>query len=164
MIPDLSKQLLEVLDYNPDTGVFVWLKNRGGTALCGSIAGNVQKHGYRYINFQGKLIAAHRLAWLYVNFRWPDGDIDHINRIRDDNRIANLRETSRSQNMRNSIRKRTIASPYQGTCFDKQSGRWLACITSNGRQINLGRYSTPEEAHEAYVKASVRIHGEYSAF
>ena len=163
---NISDQALlkSLLHYNPDTGVFTWLETRGGTARRGTVAGNVQKMGYRYINFNRRLVGAHRLAWLYVHGVWPTGDIDHINHQRDDNRIANLRDTNRSQNMRNSRRKRTEHSPLQGVCWDRESGRWLASITSNGKQMHLGRYDTAELAHEAYVKASREVHGEYSAF
>lgn len=156
--------LLSVLHYDAEAGVFTWRMNRGGTAKAGTVAGNIQAAGYRYINFKGKLVAAHRLAWLYVHGVWPNGDIDHINHQRADNRIANLRDTNRSQNMRNSLRKRTELSPLQGVCWDRQHQKWLSCITSNGKQIHLGRYDTAELAHEAYVKASKEIHGEHSAF
>jgi hypothetical protein len=162
-IPDVE-YLKTVLGYDPETGVFTWLVNRGGTARVGTVAGNIQKMGYRYINFRGKLVGAHRLAWLYVHGVWPNGDIDHINRMRDDNWIANLREATRSQNMRNSIRVRTASSPLQGVCWDKQAQKWLASITSNGKQIHLGRYETAELAHEAYVKACREVHGEHSPF
>lgn len=161
----LDQSLLKtLLRYDPDTGVFTWLQSRGGTARRGSVAGNVQAKGYRYININRHLVGAHRLAWLYVHGKWPESDIDHINRNRDDNRIANLREATRSQNMRNSVRKRTAHSPFQGVCWDKQSNKWLASITSHGRLIHLGRYETAEFAHEAYVKASREVHGEFSAF
>lgn len=158
------EELLALLDYDPGTGMFTWKINRGGTAKQGSVAGNIQAAGYRYINFQRRLVGAHRLAWLYVHGAWPTGDIDHINRQRDDNRIANLRDTTRSQNMRNSIRKRTPSSPLQGVCWDRQHGKWLASITSHGKQIHLGRYETAEQAHEAYVQACREVHGEHSAF
>jgi hypothetical protein len=156
--------LKTVLRYDGGTGVFVWLVNRGGTARAGTEAGNIQKMGYRYINFRGRLVGAHRLAWLYTHGVWPIGDVDHVNRDRADNRIANLRDTTRSQNMRNSIRVRTASSPLQGVCWDRQAQRWLASITSDGKQMHLGRYETAEMAHEAYVKASREIHGEHSAF
>jgi hypothetical protein len=44
---------------------------------------------------------AHRLAWLWWFGEWPEGGLDHINRIRNDNRIDNLREATRSENQRN---------------------------------------------------------------
>lgn len=156
--------LKSLLDYDQETGVFVWKQSRGGTAVAGSVAGGIQLNGYRYIPFKGKPTGAHRLAWLYTYGEMPSGDVDHINRDRDDNRIDNLRCATRSENMRNSIRKRTESSPLQGVCFDKQHQRWLACITSNYKQIHLGRFDTAEEAHAAYVSASKEVHGRFGAF
>lgn len=159
-----SDKVKQLFDYDPKTGVLRWRVSRRGKTTPGQVAGNIQGNGYRYVPFCGRLIGAHRVIWLYVNGVWPTGDIDHINRDRGDNRIENLRDVTRSQNMRNSIRKRTNASPYQGVCFDKASGKWMASITTNYKQMHLGRYDTAEEAHNAYVKASKEIHGAYSAF
>lgn len=161
---EAQTELKALLDYDPETGIFRWKVSRRGKVKPGQIAGNVQAMGYRYVPFRGRLIGAHRLAWLYVYGRWPTHDIDHINRVRDDNRIANLREATRSENMRNMIRRRSDASPYSGVCWDKQAGRWLACITSDGKQIHLGRYDTAEDAHAAYVQASKEVHGRFSPF
>lgn len=160
----MQEKLKHLLNYDPKTGLFTWNVNRGGTAKAGTRAGNKNAHGYIYINFNKKLIGAHRLAWLYMYGYIPECDIDHINRVKDDNRIENLRECTRSENMANSKRKRTKKSPYQGVCLDIESGLWLACITKNYKQIHLGRFSTPEEAHAVYIEKSKEIHGKFTPF
>lgn len=38
-----------------------------------------------------------------------------------------------------------------GVCFDKASGRFRARCRVNGGYRDLGRFSTPEQAHKAYV-------------
>ena len=93
-------RLKEVLGYDAKTGVFVWRYVRKGMSSNRSlVAGMPRKvRGYRYIRIDGQLYAAHRLAWLYIHGRWPVDQIDHINGIRDDNRLVNLREATNGQN------------------------------------------------------------------
>jgi hypothetical protein len=91
------------LDYCPDTGVFRW---RGGPRK-GAQAGTV-KDGYIVINIEGVPVKAHRAAWAVTHGKWPEGVVDHINRDRADNRIANLRDVSGLENARNRTQRRRI--------------------------------------------------------
>lgn len=94
-----QEELHQLLDYNPETGKFFWKVNMRGKVKIGTKAGCVCKiHGYELINIKNKQYRAHRLAWLYVHGKWPNPEIDHINRVKTDNRIANLREADRSMN------------------------------------------------------------------
>lgn len=93
-------KLLRMLDYNPDTGLFVWKQNRNRSAMKGMIAGTQNKNGYVYIRIDGETHAAHNLAWFYVKGEWPI-EIDHDNRIRNDNRFINLINGTRIDNMKN---------------------------------------------------------------
>ena len=55
-------------------------------------AGGNDSIGYRIVSIFGKPHKEHRLVWIYHNGNIPEGmQIDHINRIRNDNRIQNLR-------------------------------------------------------------------------
>jgi hypothetical protein len=154
--PDLSvDRLRELLDYNPETGVFIW-RVQSGRQPVGSTAG--WKQGGRiYIKVSGHQVAAHRLAWLYVYGFMPKQQIDHINGDPSDNRITNLRDVSDIENKQN-IRKPKAGnkSGYLGVAPNKK--RWFAKITVNRQQICLGTYDTPEEAYQAYVAAKRRLH------
>lgn len=77
--------LLSVLNYQPESGAFFWMKS-------GARAGSKNNHGYVRIEFQRRRLAASRLAWFYMTGTWPDGEIEHINGVRDDNKWSNLRE------------------------------------------------------------------------
>jgi hypothetical protein len=93
------EELLRVLDYNPDTGVFRWKINANNNgALKGSVAGKPHSQGYWTIGYKGKDYLAHRLAWFYVHGEWPATDVDHRHGNKRDNRISKLRLLTRSQN------------------------------------------------------------------
>jgi len=110
----------------------------------------------------GKLYRAHRLVWLYFYGEWPKADIDHINRVKDDNRLENLRDVSRSQNKQNqgaSIRNKVgIKGVYPYRNNGKQTGKWAAAICHRGKGHFLGAYSTIEEAQAAYASAASVLH------
>jgi len=63
--------------------------------------GSYDHYGYLIIKIKGKQYKAHRLVYLYFNGKFPKNEIDHINRIRSDNKIENLRDVTRQQNMDN---------------------------------------------------------------
>ena len=94
-------KLKELLDYNPDTGGFTWRVDRSRTAKANAPAGTKSDLGYIRIIVCGKQYAAHRLVWMHVHGQWPASEIDHINRNKADNRIANLRQVTRSENCQN---------------------------------------------------------------
>lgn len=153
-----QERLKELLDYNPDTGVFTWRVNRTGTAKTGSVAGAVVGHGYREIKVDGKRYKAHRLAWLYVHGKFPPNYIDHVNRVPNDNRIANLRLATNSENQQNQRKPRNNSSGVIGVSWHKKQGKWQAYITSNGRKIHLGYYVTIEEALAVRAAAKAKYH------
>jgi hypothetical protein len=156
-------ELKERLHYDPDTGVFTWLKKGGGflSKTCGHISAHGQDAGYVRIAMGGKKYRAHRLAWLYVYGSWPELGLDHINRIKADNRIANLREATPLENGRNATFETNPASGLKGVWKPKHTHRWAARIFLLDRSLNLGYYDTPEEAHAAYKKYSAAIHGSF---
>lgn len=86
--------------------------------------------------------------------------VDHINQNTLDNRRSNLRICTRSENTRNRKTPSTNKSGLKGA--QRQGNRWLAAIRVDGQRLLLGRFSTPEEAHEAYCKAAVMHFGEFA--
>lgn len=120
-------------------------------------AGSVHNAGYRVTRFDSKVVRVHRLAFYLMEGEWPECDVDHINGDRSDNRWSNLRKVDRVTNLQN-IRKATAASSsgLLGAC--KSGDRWRARIRVAGRCVSLGAFSTPEEAHAAYLKAKRHYH------
>ena len=115
-------------------------------------ATNVKKEGGR------TLLLMHRLI---MNAQKGE-QVDHINHDTIDNRKENLRLCTNSQNQHNKGKRIDNTSGLKGVSRYKPSGKWQARIQLNGKQIHLGRFLTPEEAYEAYCKAALELHGEFS--
>lgn len=146
-----------LLSYDAESGVMVWRVNRG-KARVGAQVGTRDKDGYRQVVLNGASIKVHRLAWFLHHGRWPDGEIDHINGVRDDNRILNLRVVTRSQNNQNMRRPPSSSkSGVLGAKLDKW-GKFCSTIRKDGRQVWLGRFDTAEEAHSVYMAAKRVMH------
>lgn len=151
-----AKRLRDVLNYDPSTGVFTWKVNHPRAAQ-GAKAGAKDAHGYVVIRVDKILYKAHRLAWLYAHGAWPVQSIDHINRVRDDNRISNLRDVGQSENTLNGSLRRANKSGATGVRWDSLRQRWVAGIKVRYRAIHLGRYNTKEEAVAARKAAEAQV-------
>ena len=138
------QQLKELLEFDPETGLFTRKKKTNNKFPVGSQAGSKDAKGYTVISISGKIYKAHRLVWLYTHGVWPSGEIDHINHIPSDNRISNLRDVTKSENQHN--RKSSNG-------FSKDRNRWKAAIRIRGTFRHLGCFATQEEAAAAYQKA-----------
>lgn len=147
------ERLLEVLHYDPATGIFTWLKGQD----AGRQAGTRDPRGYIKISIDGRRYYGHRLAWFYVTDRWPDPEADHEDLNKSNNRWANLREATPSQNRCN----RRAVRGLKGASLHNSGTGWVSQIKKNGRVHYLGFFETEELAHAAYVRAISQHHGEF---
>lgn len=155
-----QERLKELLDYDPETGIFTRKTRAAKRVQIGDIAGSMHSKGYWVVKIDNRSHKAHRLAWLYVYGVWPTADLDHVNGIRNDNRICNLREAPNgmnAQNMRHAA-SNNKSSGLIGASWHKQTKKWNAQITHGNRRIHLGLFDSAEEAHAAYVRAKVELH------
>lgn len=149
----------KVLAYDKNTGQFTFSVS-GPNRRAGRVAGHVNKvNGYVEVGVQGRKVYGHRLAWLMAYGHFPQAALDHINGVRSDNRIANLRLAHGSINSEN-VRSASSngSSGFLGVTFCRQTKRWIAQITVSHKHKTLGRFDTPELAHEAYLKAKRSLH------
>lgn len=153
------ERVLELLTYDPETGVFRNRVFRSSVAKAGDIAGCRHNMGYWRIRLDRHYMLAHRLAWFYVHGVWPE-EIDHINRDRSDTRLANLRIATHSQNMMNKTCHKRGITGFKGVFKKRKS--FEAAISVNGKKVRLGTFKTPEEAHAAYCRAARDICGEFT--
>ena len=121
-------------------------------------AGTVKPDGARHIHVKGKDYLAHRLIWLYLNGKFPDNTIDHVNGDRLDNRIENLRDVTHQENHKNRQKPCTNTSGHMGVCWNKAREKWHAQINVDGVRKHLGCFNILEDAVAVRQAASIE-HG-----
>lgn len=151
-----QEKLKEHLNYNPETGVFSWIKPTGDRVKPGYVAG-CNKGDYTIIRI-GKIYYAHRLAFLYMTGSFPKKHVDHINGSGRDNRWENIREVCPSENHKNRGISERNKSGSIGVFWSKSRLRWVARIKVNGKNIHIGQYVNIEDAKESRLKAEL-LHG-----
>lgn len=154
------ERLHELFSYNPDTGQLI-AKTHNPKRLVGSVAGSKSTLGYINVFVDNRNCKAHRVIWALAYGYWPDMYIDHINGVRDDNRLENLRMADSLQNNFNRGTQRRDKSGFKGVCIKKGSKRWVAQITIDGKRKHLGLFDTAEEAAAAYDAVAKQIHGAF---
>ena len=156
--PNLTaERLREVLSYEPETGLFRWLKGGHGVR-SGDVAGALGGNGYVQIRIDGRKCYAHRLAWLCVHGVLPEEELDHRNGVRSDNRIANLRGATHAENAQNRIAQRNSTSGIVGVNWHKGRQRWRAEIKIDGVRTHLGWFESIDGAIDARTKAKAEVH------
>lgn len=152
-----QERLKELLRYEPETGLFYWVKARPGVTN-GKQAGCLQKtNGYVVIRIDRVLYLAHRLAYFYMHGVWPTNDIDHKFGNRSDNRIDYIRDVTKAVNGQNQ-RKPRKDNKLGLLGVSKFRDKFHAQISINGKVTHIGYYNTPEEAHDAYIEAKRKNH------
>lgn len=142
--------VIEYFDYK--NGELFWKKTNNYKIKIGAKAGNKDSLGYINIKIKGQSYKAHRLIYVYHNGALDKNlQINHINGIRNDNRIENLRVVSNTENQRNQV----FAKGY---CFHKASGKFMASIRVNRKDIYLGLYHNEFDAKNAYILAKEKYH------
>ena len=144
----------EYLQYDPETGVIIWIKKPCKKIQVGNIAGNLNSDGYIHIRFYGKSYQAHRLAWYLHYGKWPTNQIDHINGIRTGNRINNLRDVTRSENQNN--RKGHREKTYKHYNYDKNKQKWKVQKRINGKKTFFGYFETEEKARQ-FIQDNIQL-------
>ncbi len=134
------EQMSKELDYNSGTGELVWKKRRVGVS-AGSMAGSSGGRRYMCVTVNRKKYLAHRVAWLLGHGEWPQGQIDHINHNKLDNRLINLRVVDAQGNARNRKVPAHNTSGVMGVCFHKHDKVWQAGIKVNGIRKHLGAFA-----------------------
>lgn len=157
-----QEEIKRLFDYRD--GKLYW-KNKlyvnASRIKIGEQAGTLLKKGYRRIQIDKKKYFEHRLIWLY-HYGYSPKEIDHINRIKDDNRIENLREVNRSQNMMNCKKQDDCSSIYKGVYWNKRNKRWQSQIVKNNIRIYIGLFNLEKDAAKAYNQKAIELFGEYA--
>ncbi|AMV00047.1 HNH endonuclease signature motif containing protein [Xanthomonas citri] len=158
-----ATRLREVVSYDPSTGVFVRVVRLAQRHAAGDradfLVSSGKLAGYSRISIDGRRYLAHRCAWLYVHGSWPEHQIDHVNGLKSDNRIANLRDVTCAVNRENMrVRRRDNRSGMLGVHLHTQSQKWRARLQVDGRIVDGGVHETATQAHERYKALKRELH------
>ena len=135
------------MHYDAKRGIWRWrVTSQGRRTGKGSIAGCLNSNGYRYIMVNGKVYKSSRLAWFYIRGYFTENQVDHENRVRDDDRWCNLREVSHQCNIRNRKDNKNNTSGVKGVYWNKQTGKWRARVMVDGKLKSLGYHDDFTEA------------------
>jgi hypothetical protein len=145
---------IDLLEYNKSTGDLIWKCGQRKGMIAGSDNG-----GYIRVKCYGKNFYAHRIIWYMIHGYHPQ-EIDHINGIKHDNRIANLRDVSRSLNCFN--KPCNSNTGLRGVYFRKDRQKYTTSITKDGVTYYLGQYDSKEEAYKAYCDMYQSLLGDFS--
>ena len=139
------ERVRELFSYRFD-GMLVWKVDKGKRTKKGDVAGTINNHGYCIIYVDREGYPAHRIIYLWHHGYMPEGELDHINRIKRDNRIENLREVSRLCNVRNTGNFKNNTSGVKGIYKYQNLSKWFAYIKVSSRAYRLGTFNNLDEA------------------
>lgn len=158
-------ELRSLVDFDPCSGRMTWRprSNNAWNARYAGKAAFVTKDscGYMRSSVNSRIVYAHRAVFALTHGRWPNGDVDHIDRNRSNNKPSNLREATRDQNLKN-VTSRGSTSQFLGVSWDKVRSMWTVRIRINGKPKSLGRFESEIEAAKAYDVAAISEYGEYA--
>lgn len=155
-----ARRLHELLDYDPGTGLFMWLEMRG-SVKSGDVAGTSTRDGI-CIRVDCRRYPASHLAVLWTTGKWPLGEMNHRDGDDTNNRWRNLRPVDRSQKLWNRGKPQNNSTGFKGVTFHKGRGMYMAQIQVRGNHRFLGYFDTAEQAHRAYCRAARRLHGNFA--
>jgi HNH endonuclease len=174
-----AETLREIMDYEPETGLFRWRDTFAAGVCCARRVGHkhrkpgmpgdvvhtiVQKHGYVVIGLFGKIYYAHRLAWLHMHGAFPAKglSIDHINGEPADNRLCNLRVGTHAQNHANTrLIRANNTTGYRGVTY-ALNGRYRASVQCKGVVHNSPTYADPKDAAAWRDAMAEKLHGGFA--
>jgi hypothetical protein len=159
-----QEELLSKFDYSLATGNLYHKKSRHKSRV-GAVAGTTTSQGYRNVCVGSTQYKAHRVIWLLVTGEDPgEFEVDHRDGDPANNAWHNLRLATRNQNQYNKKTCSHSSTGFKGVVAEPRNTNnpWAALISIDGDRIRLGYFHTPEEAHAAYCKAAVELHGEFA--
>lgn len=141
---EITQEFLKQMFYYKD-GILYWKANRTGKAKKGTVAGSKHPSGYRQIKIYSQRCLIHRLIFLMHHGYLPEF-IDHINGIKNDNRVENLRAATKSQNLYNCGLPKNNTTGYKNVYFNKRKNKWFVTIHADKKAYFFGYFTTKEEA------------------
>ena len=157
------EELKEFLDYNPDTGIFTWIKKLCKKIKVGQEAGSKHPKGYISIQFKGQLYLSHRIAYyMYHGVDPLEKMVDHKHNPKTNNKIDNLRLANNAQNQMHRVNlNRNNTSGVIGVYWNKKAKKWYSKIYYHSSQKHLGYFINKEDAIKARREAEIKYFGDF---
>lgn len=145
---EIIARALQIFEYRD--GRLFWKEKAGKKVAIGARAGWSHPVGiYRYVKINGVCFLEHRVVWAMHNNAWPKYEIDHINRVRNDNRIENLRCVTHVQNQANLPLRKDNKYGHTGIRWRSDRNKWQAYVHSLGKFVSIGHFQDKKMAIEA---------------
>jgi len=151
-----QEHLKSLFYYDPLTGLLTNKQKRANSTKIGKVAGRVNTKGYVQVSIKGVAYSAHRIIWCYVYGCFPEEQIDHINRNRSDNRLANLRCVTASQNQHNTGLRKDNKTGVTGVRWRAAKKNYEAKINIRKKRHYLGSYDNLFDAACARKSAELK--------
>lgn len=146
-----------------DAGKVYWKVNKKGPgAKIGKEAGALRENGYYQVKINGRFLRRSHIIWALKYGRLPEEEIDHIDRNPSNDAIGNLREATSSDNKANQKIRFDNKCGLRGVYLRKDNQKWTAQICSKGVRRTLGLFDSKVLASDAYRKAAIELHGEFT--
>ena len=153
----LTQEVLQEWFYYKDGNLYA-KKYRVGIQV-GKKVGHLSAKGYLMFTFQRKAYYIHKCIFILVH-GYAGENTDHIDGDKLNNKIENLRASTAQQNNWNKSGLKNASSKYKGVSLRKD-GKWLSCISLNGKTVHLGLFKNERAAALAYLKQAQIHHGEF---
>ena len=149
--------LLELFDYNQNTGIVTRKVVVTGSGVRSyQQVSNKTDRGYLWVQVDAKRHRLHRIIWKMVYGDFDESmQIDHINGVRNDNRLSNLRLVTHGDNNKNCCTFKHNTSGISGVTWHKAQRQWVSYIGLNGKRSHLGYFNHMDEAVKARKEAEV---------
>jgi hypothetical protein len=147
--------------FNYVDGKLFWKIHKPHSRFVGKEAGFYTGNGYKQVTINRKKYLTHRVVWLYHNGYFPDV-VDHINNIKDDNRIENLRSADRSKNQHNRAALKESSSGYKNVSWCKNAKKWRVSLCLKSKSHHFGLYDDLELADLVATMAREKYHGDFA--
>lgn len=154
------EEVARLFTHDRETGVLYWRIRDRNTIRHKYVAGSIKgtNDGYRRVGIKGKVYLVHRIIMMLCFGHIPENaEIDHINHVRDDNRLVNLRFVTRGENRKNQSISRKNTSGITGVYLSKNRKKYRTQIRVNQETIYLGMFDTLEEAAAARAEANLKF-------
>lgn len=161
--PITQGYLKEILDYNPDTGIFKWKIQVSNRVKIGSIAGSSAEYRTHHIKINSRHYENSKLAWLYVYGEFPKNLLNYIDGDKHNTSILNLREATKSDvQFYRKVRQSNNTTGYKGVTYNSRYKKYYASIRVKGKSIYLGQCDDALSAHLLYKQGSLKYAMEFS--